>query len=317
MLRWSSCSCLDGKNARPAVIGLLGWMALVVAGATAAPGAEFKLSEDDLQRITAALPDHAAVRPAKARKVLLFGRTEGFNHAGGVAGGNKAIELMGRKTGAFSTEASTEMAMFEPETLARFDAVVFNNTTALKFSDPKHRKALLDFVHGGKGMIGVHSATDNFYNWPEGAAMMGALFAGHPWGRCAVRLDDPNHPLLRTFGGKGFWFSDEMYKMREPYSRQKLRVLLSFDLDKMTAKDAEVGRADRDNPIAWIQEVGKGRSFYCSFGHDQRAFFHQPINQFFLDGIQYAIGDLKADATPSAKLNPPPTAAPAPEKPQK
>ena len=149
------------------------------------------------------------------------------------------------------------MAMFEPETLQQFDAVVFNNSTALKFENPKHREALLAFVRGGKGIVGVHSATDNFYNWPEAAAMMGALFAGHPWGRCAVKLDDPQHPLLRAFDGKGFWINEEMYKMREPYSRERLRVLLSMDMDKMSAQDVAQGRPDKDNPIAWIQQVGR------------------------------------------------------------
>jgi len=254
------------------------------------------------------------VEPAKPRKVLMFSRCEGFNHAGGIAAANKAFELMGQKTGAFSAEVSTDMASFEPDTLNQFDAVVFNNSTALKFANPKHRQALLDFVKGGKGMVGIHSSTDNFYQWPEAAGMMGALFAGHPWGQCAVKLDDPAHPLVKVFGGKGFYIQDEMYKMREPYSREKLRVLLSFDLSHMTKKDEEVGRADKDNPIAWIHEVGQGRAFYCSLGHGQPVFFNKAVLQFYLDGIQYALGDLKADATPSAKLDPQPTPALAPDK---
>ena len=289
-------------------------LALIVAGMACKAKAQTKLSDADLQKIKAALPEKATAQPAKPRKVLLFGRCEGFNHAGGILAGNKAFELMGEKTGAFSTVESTDMAMFEPETLNQFDAVVFNNTTGLKFANPKHREALVQFVRGGKGMVGVHSSTDNFYNWPEGAAMMGALFAGHPWGRCAVRLDDPGHPLLAAFDGKGFYISEEMYKMREPYSREKLRVLLSMDLSHMSKKDDEAGRADKDNPIAWIQEIGKGREFYCSFGHDRPIFFNKAINQFYLDGIQYALGDLKADATPSAKLSPHPTPVLAPEK---
>lgn len=300
---WRRVSCLT-----------VGAFALLVA-AFVCQAAEFKLSDGDLEKIKAALPEKATVRPAQPRKVLLFGRCEGFNHAAGIAGGNKAFELIGEKTGAFSTMASNEMSMFDPATLAQFDAIVFNNTTALKFADPKHRKALLDFVHGGKGIVGIHSAVDNFYSWPEAAAMMGALFAGHPWGRCAVKLDDPTHPLVKAFDGKGFYFQDEMYKMREPYSRENLRVLLSFDLSRMTAKDEQAGRTDKDNPIAWIHEVGKGRVFYCSLGHDQRPFFHKPILQFYLDGIQYALGDLKADATPSAKLAKQPAPALAPEKP--
>ena len=250
----------------------------------------------------------------QAEKILLFGRCEGFNHAGGILAGNTAFKLMGEKTGAFTTAESTDMASFEPDTLNQFDAVVFNNTTALKFGNPAHRKALLAFVNGGKGIVGVHSAVDNFYKWPEGAAVMGALFTGHPWGRCAVRIDDPRHPLTKAFDGKGFYISEEMYRMGEPYSREKLRVLVSMDLSHMTQKDDEVGRKDKDNPIAWIHEVGKGREFYCSFGHDRPIFFNKAINQFYLDGIQYAIGDLKADATPSAKLASQPTPALAPEK---
>lgn len=289
---------------------LAGTICLVASRCTAADPA---LPDADVQKIQDALPDKATAKPAKPRKVLLFYRCEGFRHTDGIVAGNKAFELMGQKTGAFSTVESDDMAVFTPENLAPFDAIVFNNTTALKFDNPVHREALLGFVKGGKGLVGVHSSTDNFYNWPEAAKMMGALFAGHPWGRCAVKLDDPQHPLLAAFGGKGFWISEEMYKMREPYSRENLRVLLSMDLGKMTAKDTEVGREDKDNPIAWIQQVGQGRVFYCSFGHGRHIFFEEPLLQFYLDGIQYAVGDLKADATPSAKLSPQPTPVLAPE----
>ena len=68
-------------------------------------------------------------------------------------------------------------------------------------------------------------------------------------------------------------------------------------------------RADSDNAIAWIKEHGKGRVFYCSLGHNKHIFWDPVLLQFYLDGIQYALGDLKADATPSAKLDPPPRAA--------
>jgi len=289
---------------------LAGYFCVVALHCTAADG---QLPEADVQKIKDALPEKATAKPGQPRKVLLFARCEGFRHTDGILAGNLAFELMGRKTGAFSTVVSEDMAVFTAENLAPFDAIVFNNTTTLKFENPAHREALMAFIQGGKGIVGVHSSTDNFYNWPEAAAMMGALFAGHPWGRCAVKLDDPQHPLLAAFDGKGFWISEEMYKMREPYSRDRLRVLLSMDLGKMTAKDSEVGREDKDNAIAWIQQVGEGRVFYCSFGHGRSIFFDRTLLQFYLDGIQYAVGDLQADATPSAKLSPPPVPVLAPE----
>jgi type 1 glutamine amidotransferase len=275
------------------------------------------LSEADLKRIQDALPEKATAKPAKPRKVLIYWKCEGFFHEGGIRWGNKAFELMGEKTGAYSVVVTDDINMFEPEKLQQFDAVIFNNTTGQNFGEEKHRKALLEFVNNGKGIVGTHAATDSWYRWPEGAAMMGALFNGHPWGRCAVKLDDPNHPLSKAFGGKGFWMNDEMYKMKEPYSREKLRVLLSFDMSRMDENADKAGRPDHDNPIAWIQQVGKGRVFYCSFGHQDHIFYTKELLQFYLDGIQYAIGDLPADATPSAKLNPQPKPAPAPEKPEK
>jgi uncharacterized protein len=289
---------------------------LVVLSATATRGwaqnVPPKLTDEEIQKMTQALPAQATAKPAKPRKVLLFWRCEGFFHGDGIAAGNKAIELMGEKTGAYSVVVSDDMAMFAPDKLKEFDAVIFSNTTTLEFKNPEYRQALLDFVNGGKGIVGIHSAVDNFYQWPEGAATMGALFDGHPWQEAPVKLDDPKHPLLKAFGGKGRWVTDEMYKMKEPYSREKLRVLLSFDMSKLPA-DAP-SRADKDNPIAWIHQVGKGRVFYCSLGHNRHIFWDPQLLQFYLDGIQYALGDLPADATPSAKLSPAPEPVLAPDK---
>ena len=265
------------------------------------------LSQQEVQRIQDALPAKATGSTTSPRKVLIFWRCEGFFHGDGIAAGNKAFELMGEKTGAYTTVTSDDMSMFDPDKLNEFDAVIFNNTTNLAFENPVHRQALLDFVKNGKGIVGTHSSVDNFYKWPEGAAMMGALFAGPPWGEAPVKLDDPQHPLLKVFAGKGLWVRDEMYKMREPYSRENLRVLLSFDMSKLPA-DAPT-REDKDNPIAWIQQVGQGHVFYCSLGHNRHIFWDPVLLQFYLDGIQYALGDLKADATPSAKLNPQPKPA--------
>ncbi|HYW78529.1 MAG TPA: ThuA domain-containing protein, partial [Thermoguttaceae bacterium] len=203
------------------------------------------LSDEQIQQIEDAIPAKATVATTTPRKILIFWRCEGFFHGDGIAAGNKAFELMGEKTGAYTTVTSDDMSMFAPDKLNEFDAVIFSNTTRLAFENPVYRKALLDFVNSGKGIVGVHSSVDNFYKWPEGAAVMGALFAGHPWQGAPVKLDDPQHPLAKAFAGKGFWVRDEMYKMREPYSRDNLRVLLSFDMSKLPA-DAP-SREDKDN----------------------------------------------------------------------
>jgi uncharacterized protein len=235
----------------------------------------------------------------------VFNLCNGFFH-GSIPVGDKCFEMMGKNTGAYEAVASQDMAAFTLENLKQFDAVLFNNTTGLTFDDPKHRQALMDFVKGGKGIIGIHAATDNFYTWPEAADMMGGLFDGHPWGAnsvVAVKLDDPNHPINKAFNGKGFLHRDEIYQFRpEPYSRDKLHVLLSMDMTDDRNLKAKGKRGDNDYAIAWIRRFGKGRVFYCSLGHRNDTYWNRAVLQHYLDGIQYALGDLEADATPNAEL---------------
>lgn len=270
--------------------------------------------ENELGLIEEALPSSSTAKPKSPRKLLVFYRCEGFVH-GAINRGNAALELMGKKTGAFETVVSKDYAMFEAATLKDFDAVMFNNTTHLKF-DEKRRATFMDYVKSGNGVCGIHAATDNFGDWPEAAAMMGGLFNGHPWGgggTWAVQIEEPDHPVNKGFGGKGFWVKDEIYKMKDPYSRDNLRILLGLD---MTKKENKPGRPDKDNAISWVRKLGDGRVFYCSLGHNNHIFWTPSILQHYLDGIQFAMGDLQAEATPSAQLSERPKVCPAPDRPQ-
>ena len=302
-----------GAAAGAVAAGAIAVPALVRCAQAARP--ELKpVPDNERERIAKALPQTAQAKPQRPRKLLVFYRCDGFVHSS-ISRGNAAIEMMGKKTGAYETVVSKDYAVFEPAALKEFDAVLFNNTTHLKFEDKKLRAALMDFVRGGKGVCGIHAATDNFYDWPEAAAMMGGLFHGHPWGAggtWAVQVEEPDHPINKPFGGKGFWIKDEIYKMRDPYSRQRLRILLGLD---MTKKENKPGRPDNDNAIAWVRNFGTGRVFYCSLGHNHHIFWTPTILQHYLAGIQFAMGDLEADATPSAKLSSRPRVCPAPERP--
>jgi uncharacterized protein len=260
-----------------------------------------QLSAADIEKIEAALPT-ATVKTDAAHRILVFWRCEGFFHGGGIAAGNKAIEMMGKKNKLFRVDCTDDYAAFDADNLAKYDAVVLNNTTRLKLT-PDMQKALLDFVRSGNGFIGIHAAADNFYDWPEGANMVGGLFDGHPWGgggTWAFRLDAPDHILTKAFAGKGFKLQDEIYQYKDPYTRKDRRVLLTLDLaDEATGGvTGGVKRTDKDFAVAWIKTEGKGRVFFCGLGHGPNVFMDAPVMQFFLDGVQYALGDLKADASP-------------------
>jgi len=268
----------------------------------AEPGHVFPtLTPVEINAIAAAAPAHPRVAPAKPRAILVFYRTEGYVHPS-IPYFNEAIRQVAAKTGAFRADFSDDMSVFTPGNLARYDAVIFQNTTALAFNDIAQRQALLDFVRSGKVFVGVHAALDNFYSWPEAQAMIGGVFHSHPWksiDTVAVKIDDPDHPVVAAFAGKGFWLREEIYEVVGPYSRDRQRVLLSLDMSKAENwRPAEkLMRTDADFPVAWVKSYGQGRVFYISIGHNPNLFCVPELLQCYLDGIQFATGDLPADDT--------------------
>ena len=173
------------------------------------------VKQDVVDKIAAALPKSAPAKPKKPRKVLLFSKTNGFRH-GSIATGVTSLAMLGEKTGAFSAVHSEDDSMFEPETLKQFDLVIMVNTTGELFRprklpgdaeakkkaldrEERLKQSLVDFVNGGKGLAGTHSATDTYKKWKEYNDMMGGAFAGHPWHMdVPVRLLVPDHPLNKV-----------------------------------------------------------------------------------------------------------------------
>jgi len=271
------------------------WTTVVLAAAA------FAVTDAEMTKMREAMPEKPVVQPQKPRTLLVFNLSNGFKHSS-IPYWAKALDIMAEKTGAFAVEHSEDMAVFTDESLSRFDAVCFNNTTKLVFDDAQ-KAALMDFVQGGKGIVGIHAATDNFYEWPEAAEMMGGIFQGHPWnasGTWAIKLDEPDHPLLKMFEGQGFNISDEIYRTHPPYySRGRQRVLMSLDMsDSATRAVKDFQPQDEDTGISWIKPVGKGRLFYCSLGHNHHLTWTPSILAHYLAGIQYALGDLKVEDTP-------------------
>ncbi|HTU21418.1 MAG TPA: ThuA domain-containing protein [Gemmataceae bacterium] len=274
--------------------------------------ADKEVPPDRIKKIEAALPEKAPAKPKKPRKVLIFTLATGYVHAS-IPTGAKALELMGKKTGAYDVVVSRDSAVFDPDRLKEFDAIVMVSTTGELFGAKgsqkagteeqaraeRRRQSLLEFVAGGRGLVGIHAASDSSYQWPAYGQLIGGYFNGHPWGKITMKIDDPKNPVNACFGGKEYTIQDEIYTFKAPYSRDKLRVLTSIDLEKSGIKKGN--RADNDYAVSWIHKSGKGRVFYCSLGHRDETFWNPVILKHYLAGIQFALGDLPADAAPSRK----------------
>jgi hypothetical protein len=261
------------------------------------------LAPDELRNIEAALPERAPAVPQAGRRLLVFTLCKGFRHSA-IECGAAAVAALGERTGAYEAVVSDDLALFTPDRLGQFDAICFMNTTGELFVDEAARRSLLDFVRGGRGVVGIHGATDCCYEWPEFGELMGGYFDGHPWGAgdtVTLKVDEPEHPLCRAFGGSRFTITDEIYQFRAPYSRAALRVLLSLDTQRTDMNKPGIKRGDGDFAVSWVRSYGEGRVFYCSLGHREDVFWNRTVLEHYLAGIQFALGDLPADTTPSGR----------------
>jgi hypothetical protein len=280
-----------------------------------AAAGQVTIEPDERQRIEAAIPTKAFVTPRKSRKLLIFDLNVGYGGHPSIKTANLAWTLMGEKTGAFQTVISKDPSVFKSENLRQFDAVFLNNTVGNPFEDPELRQSLIEFVYGGGGLLGVHGTSVAFTrwpgayeDWPEFGIMLGARGANHRDSseHVFIKLDDPGHPLNQPFDGKGFEYRDEFFRFHEPYSRQKVRVLLGIDTDKTDTNQGQARgdcfREDNDYALAWVRQYGRGRVFYCTIAHNPYVFWDTKFLQFYLAATQFVMGDLAVPTTPSAKL---------------
>ncbi len=293
---------------------LLSLWILVLAATTPAFAAD--VSPEIVAKIRDAVPDKPCVAPSRPRRLLLFTLTRGFRHES-IPVGARAIAILGERTGAFVATHSEDAAMFEPDALSAFDAVCLLNTTGELFLPPdaktlpeaellaareidQRRKASLKaFVESGHGLIGIHSATDTWYEWDWYGAAIGGYFDGHPWHEnVRVAVEASAHPIHVCCAATEFEIADEIYQFRAPYDRAHQTVLLRIDAEKLDLKREGIRRTDRDFAVSWARSQQNGRVYYCSLGHRDEVYWNPVVLRHYLAGIQFALGDLPDAAPP-------------------
>jgi type 1 glutamine amidotransferase len=154
------------------------------------------------------------------------------------------------------------------------------------------------------GSAGRDNGRGSWLDWDN---MIGGWFKFH-WldpQKITVKIDDKSSPLTKMFRGQDFEVNDETYTFSiNSFSRKNVRVLTSINYDKMSFMDKlkeSNPRPDHDFGLSWIKKDGQGRVFYMALGHNERIYAMTPMLEHLLAGMQYALGDLKADDSPSQK----------------
>lgn len=206
--------------------------------------------------------------------ILVFTRTAKFRHES-IPVAVDTLRTLADEQG-LRVEHSEDSAVFTPASLARYQTVVFANTTG-DVLDGTQQAALQAYVEGGGGFLGLHSAADTEYDWPWYGELVGAWFHKHPPGlqTSQVTLGD---------GGKRWAITDEIYNYRRN-PRPFVQVLATVD-----ESSYEGGTMGADHPIAWCRPMGRGRSWYTGFGHDAAVYTDANVLALLRRGLAYASG---------------------------
>ena len=213
-------------------------------------------------------------------RILVFSKTSGYHHSA-IADGNKALMKLG-KTNGFTVDTTTNAAFIHEDSLKKYAAVVFLNTTG----DVLNHYQEADFeryIQAGGGFVGIHSATDTEYNWGWYGRLVGGYFNGHPEVQQAtVRVTEQEHAATEHLPNE--WKrKDEWYNFRSLNPDGK--VLLT--LDEASYKGGTNGA---NHPVAWYHDFDGGRAFYTALGHTEESYKDDHFLKHVLGGIQYAVG---------------------------
>ena len=227
--------------------------------------------------------------PRRAVRVAYVTESKGFKHAV-LPESEEIMKSLGPKQGFEVTVSHEAEQLFTPANLRNLEVIIFYTTGELPLTDDQ-KSLFLDFVKSGKGFIGIHSATDTFYKWPEYGEMIGAYFDGHPWtqeNEVAISAFDRTNPVTRVWP-ESFRLQEETYQFRD-FDATKSKVTMRLDTEHtdMTKK----GIKAKEFPLTWFRSYGKGKVFYTALGHRPEVWRDSRYQTMMVNAIRWASNTL-------------------------
>jgi len=217
--------------------------------------------------------------PANQPAVLLFSKTTGFRHSGSIDASKQVIAGLAKKNNWFVYETE-EGGVFNPDQLAKFSTVIFDNSTGEVINE-EQKRALEKYVENGGGLVGIHGSGDNSHHWDWYVKnLLGAEFSHHAitkdLQKTDVQLESKTDSLIASRIPQKWSHADEWYVFFENPRKKGFNIVLTINGETINssgnipilASDKDFGMG-KDHPVAWYKTTGKGKTFYTSMGHDE------------------------------------------------
>jgi type 1 glutamine amidotransferase len=204
--------------------------------------------------------------------------TAAFRHDS-IPAARQAMIAIAAQTGEFTVSATEDLAELNAARLANVDVLMFALTSGELPLDSQQKSAIVALVENGGGFVGVHSAADTLYEWPDYGRLLGAYFKEHPWTQEAVvAVEDRSHPASAGLEAS-IRLLEEFYTFRTD-PRTAAHVLLRLDAASVQAQG--------DFPLAWTQAIGRGRSYYNALGHFPQTWSDLRFHVMLKNAIRWA-----------------------------
>lgn len=136
---------------------------------------------------------------APAFRALLFTKTAGYRHDSIPAG----IAMFQQQAAAnnFELVATEDSSVFTASNLATFDVIIMFQTSGMVWTSAAQRQAVEGYLASGKGIVGVHNATDmgieSEYPWWDQTINGGAHMPEHSPACCPAPPSSPTSSTRR------------------------------------------------------------------------------------------------------------------------
>ena len=232
--------------------------------------------------------------PQNQAAVLLFSKTTGYRHGKSIDASKPVFADLAKKNQWFLYETESG-GIFNAEQLAKFKAVIFNNSTG-EVINAEQKKALENYVENGGTFIGIHGAGDDSHHWDwYEQNLLGSKFSHHPlkpqFQSADIILEPLSDSTLWHQLSPKWTHTDEWYIFFENPRQKGFNIIYTIDGDKVIPngnmlwiKDKNKGMG-KDHPVAWYKTTGKGRTFYTSIGHDKRAWERAEFKQLLENAV--------------------------------